>query len=342
MSDSQRTVQLPADASYLSQFPIQWWYWSGHLQGPEALYGFELVFFATTVPDEVSYTQTVNFGFTEIAAKPSFVYSLGTQAGAPEYIPGAYALLVKEAQGVFSADGSGDGTAKLHAQQPPGGVELELEVQPGPAVLHFGGKLKTFSFGGNTYYYSRESQSAKGILTIGGKQVPVHGTVWFDRQFGDLGPVLSQRYEWLGLQLPDTQILLCDFYDSQDPANSFGDVFSGGTRTDLTAADFEVVSQGWWTSPKSGCRYPLGWNVTVAKPRPLRLTVEPVMEEQELVGSTAYWEGDCTVSGDLSGQAYAEIHGVCGSKAELLYRPFPLIHGRSSAGNKPRRKVPKR
>jgi predicted secreted hydrolase len=70
-------------------------------------------------------------------------------------------------------------------------------------------------------------------------------------------------------------------------------------------------------SPRTGGRYPSGWQVRVPAAS-LVLRLEPTVADQELVaptmGGVAYWEGSVRVSGTsagqpVSGQGYVELTG---------------------------------
>jgi len=77
---------------------------------------------------------------------------------------------------------------------------------------------------------------------------------------------------------------------------------------------------GQWRSPTTHTVYPSGWHVRVPSLK-LDVIVHPTVKDQELVDSwsvmgyrTAYYEGNCTVSGThaghhVSGTTYTELIG---------------------------------
>jgi predicted secreted hydrolase len=86
-----------------------------------------------------------------------------------------------------------------------------------------------------------------------------------------------------------------------------------GSKRALDAPDFAIEPQRWWTSPRTGARYPSGWRLT-APSVGLKLDVRPLIEDQELNVSVAYWEGAVGVEGEVGGAAvsgwgYAELTG---------------------------------
>src|SRR5262249_51226485 len=139
----------------------------------------------------------------------------------------------------------------------------------------------------------------------------VTGNAWFDRQFGELFWAVRLGWQWFAIQLDDdTQIMLFAFNGAR--SEWMGSITGpDGTTRALTQGDFTVDVTGWWTSPRSGIRYPHGWRLAV----PGRtLVVTPLLADQELTGGffwfgPRYWEGACAVGGDGTGRAYVELVG---------------------------------
>src|SRR5262249_48665967 len=75
-----------------------------------------------------------------------------------------------------------------------------------------------------------------------------------------------------------------------------------------------------WRSPRSGARYPSGWDLAVPA-LGLAVRVTPVLADQELVTEKStgvtYWEGACRIEGTrdgrpIRGRAYTELTGYAG------------------------------
>ena len=69
----------------------------------------------------------------------------------------------------------------------------------------------------------------------------------------------------------------------------------------------------YWTSPTSGSRYPIAWQLDLPG-QELTLRVHPYMQEQELNLTVRYWEGAVSVTGNqrgttISGDGYVELTG---------------------------------
>jgi predicted secreted hydrolase len=180
-------------------------------------------------------------------------------------------------------------------------------------VLQHGDGYTDYSFGGNTYYYSRERMAATGTIVAGGETLPVTGLAWFDHQYGDLDTAIDTGWDWFAIQLDDQREIM--LYVVR-PAS--GDTLVGGSisdprcvTTEIGPSDFEITPLGSWTRPGSSppCTYPSGWTVRAGG---LNLTVTPVLDDQELDTAVIdYWEGAATVSGDATGRAYVELTGYC-------------------------------
>ena len=87
-------------------------------------------------------------------------------------------------------------------------------------------------------------------------------------------------------------------------------VLADGQTRYLSSGMFSITSLGTWQSKHSGSTYPAGWEIAVdLGDSALRLILEPLLADQELLGSVTYWEGAVRVSGDAEGYGYAELTG---------------------------------
>lgn len=318
-----RTIQLPADDAYLPDQFVQWWYWTGHLHSADGRrFGFETTFFAITAEagklfehmvaavedlsrlEGLLAIQTAHFALTDYQSK-TFHSRVDYRPGPPRTVQDGFAL--GNLGGSVRGDG-GDGRDILHGEVGPYLLDLSL-TQARPPILHYDGQRHDYCFGGNTYYYSRELMQASGRLVVGDEPLEVSGTVWFDRQYGALAEAVLVGWQWFALQLDgNVQIMLFDFH--LFPKERFGSYTGadGSTRT-LGPDDFKVEVLEHWTSPHTGHRYPSRWRLEVEG---RAMLVTPVVQDQELHEPwlfPKYWEGACTVEGDLNGDAYVELSG---------------------------------
>lgn len=321
-------VDLPADDQVLPDQIIQWWYYTGFLNGGDKLYGFEICFFL----GEPAHPQVVHTAITDVSENKFTFDSVTEVFEKPPVITNGFNFTAgSTAKRNFVTGVGGDGNDALYAQI--GGVDgytLDLKLTSNkPPAIHYDGhahKYNKEAGGGYTYYYSRTSLSVTGTLTLPNEDSPitVTGTSWFDRQFGNLIRVsLKGGWQWFAISLDDdTQIMLfftadvtSDTDANREEIGSWTD--SSGNTTPLKFGDAQLKVLDTWTSPRSGCTFPSGWEVTV---RGKVYSIEPLVKDQEL-GPTAdeqqpwvtpiYWEGASTVTGDTEGKAYVELNGFC-------------------------------
>jgi predicted secreted hydrolase len=301
------TVTLPADDAVLPDPLMQWWYWTGHLEGEDGRrFGFEVVFFLVESFHDHLSGQMAQAAVSDLDADV-FVDEQFEAAHRPPVLPDAFRL--DAGNGTIRADG-GDGRDTLAATVK--GYELELRVTARrPPTLHYGGERHDYGFGGNTCYYSRGAMDAAGsVRTPDGERHAVTGTVWFDRQYGELVPAVLRGWQWFAIQLDnDTQVMLFAF--NRDPSEWMGSITGpDGATHSLTQGDFTIDILDWWVSPRSHIRYPHGWRVKLPDGE---LEIRPAMADQEMAGpfwiGPRYWEGACDVTGTAAGRAYVELVG---------------------------------
>lgn len=304
-------VDLPANDGFLRSQEVQWWYWTGHLQTDEGReFGFEVVFF---VFDSWGFfrSQLTQAAVTDVQAN-RYQFEENVYYGLPRETPGKFNLKAKH--GEIVAQG-GNGTDHIKAKVKDYEIDLNLKAAK-PPVLHYDGNAHPFAYGGYTYYYSREHMLTSGTIRFEGKTYQVTGTSWFDRQYGELYQSIVKGWQWFAIELDDDrQIMIYDFRGEFAPEERYASITGpDGQTKDVGPDGFKVEPLGSWTSPETGCTYPSGWTVTIDQ---MTLEVHPVVLNQELCAEHGfwagpeYWEGKCSVSGDVTGKAYVELNGYC-------------------------------
>lgn len=296
-------VELPRDDGPHESALLEWWYWAGHLQtDSRRWFGFHLVFFEARpfgVPFRVSHfaiadPEAERFRFrVERERMPAIGPRLGIDL--------AHADLSARAQ---------DGRQRLRGKAEEYGLDLELLEKKPPALHHDRGHL-AYDFGGHTFYYSRTRLEARGTLRIAGQEQPVTGSAWSDHQWGDMGQVFEQGWDWFGLQLDDGREIMAFRMrvSGQERLRGGTLVAADGSATRLSANDIGIESEGSWKSPHTGCEYPRRWRVKV---RGEEFLLTPLLEDQEIPTSLpVYWEGVAELSGAGTGQAFIELNGYC-------------------------------
>jgi predicted secreted hydrolase len=334
-----RPVRLPADDAPHERL-TEWWYYTGHLAADDGRrFGFELVVFRAERGDfPVSWAS--HLALTD-ETDGAFHYAQRSQVG-----PGVDVRSMNPDRAfAFAIQGSptdpgggagmpwslvgGDGTDHLSAvadnvevQGDPitsFGIQLGLTSRK-PAVLHGSSGWIDFGPAGGSYYVSRTDMKADGTLTLGGTQVHVEGTAWFDHQWGDFISVGAGGWDWFAINLDDGTDLMLSLVRAADGSHPlvYGTLVDrAGVATNLTSGDFSVTPQGTWSSPSTGTTYPAGWLISLPAAE-LEIGLRPTVPQQELdtraTTGVVYWEGSQVVTatrGDqaLGGQAYVELTG---------------------------------
>jgi predicted secreted hydrolase len=156
-----------------------------------------------------------------------------------------------------------------------------------------------------------------GSVFVEDAEIPVAGMSWLDREWGSSALASNQQgWDWFALQLSDGSDLM--FYmlrrddGTPDPQSAGTWVNADGSASHLALGDVEVTATEYWESERGG-RYPSGWRIRIPS-RDVRLSVLPVLANQELVTNVRYWEGAVDVSGTsggapVDGRGYVELTG---------------------------------
>lgn len=295
-------VSLPADDSVHEEL-MEWWYWTGHLKTADGRwFGFEQCYFLS---QELVLTQrSVHVAITDIEGG-AFHYDTHLELGGYTVVPDGFdfSIAPQTAKG-------GNGHDVLHAEADGWTLDLKLDAVKAPVLQHETG-YTDYSFGGNTYYYSRERMAASGTLSDGTATYAVTGTGWFDHQWGNIAFALNKGWDWFALELEGPREMMLFIV-----RDSTRQILVGGSYTDencvtksIAGSALQVTPLGDWKSPRTGCTYPSGWSVLVEGKT---YFVTPVIQDQEVSSAIPiYWEGACTVSGDATGRAYVELTGYC-------------------------------
>ncbi len=302
-SEGQDRITLPADDA-VHQEDTEWWTWSGHLSDENgSWYGFQLGFFLFGTGQTRSVR--ANAAVTDIDGQ-AFHHDSGQDSQEPTLTDNGFDF----ALGSVTALG-GDGLDSLSLEAGPTTLDLDLESLKPPVFHHGDGYLEP-SAGGYAYHYSRTRMSTTGTLRTSNGSQTVSGHAWFDHQWGDLQPLATSGWDWFALTLEDgREFMLFTVHDGEDTESSGGTWVDPGCGVlEISPEAVHIRSLGTWTSPRSGCTYPMGWSIQVLDEI---YTLTPVLEDQELVteDDQASWKGAATVVGPITGRAIIELTGYC-------------------------------
>jgi predicted secreted hydrolase len=324
-----RPIALPDDHGPHPAFRTEWWYYTGNLAAPDGRrYGYQLTFFrigltASRAPRRSPWAATdawmAHFAVTDVAGG-RFHGRQRLARGALE-LAGARARPFRVWLEDWSAEATGADATRMRLSARDGEVALDLELDRAkPPVLQGdrGWSVKGPEPGNASYYYSLTRLRTRGHLTVGGARTAVTGTSWMDREWSTsaLGAGLV-GWDWFALQLDDGRDLMIYRLrradGSPDPHSAGSLVGHDGTTARLGAGDVTIDVLDWWTSARTGVRYPSRWRLALPR-EGLTLDITPRLAAQEWAEPLRYWEGAVVARGAagavaVAGEGYVELVG---------------------------------
>ncbi len=323
---------FPRDHGAHPAYRTEWWYYTGNLADSDGnAYGYQLTFFRSALtpdqPERASDLATnqiymAHFALTDGRANrhasfERFSRGAGGLAGATG--EPTYAVWLED----WSVRTLEPGVTELHAsaESEDGPVTLALTLrETQEPVLHgnLGLSQKGPEAGNASYYYSLVQMESTGTITQGDATTAVTGVSWMDHEFGT--SALSANavgWDWFSIQLADGAALMFAQVRTDDggvlPEFEGTYIAADGTRQKITASDLTLTALDEWTSPRTGFRYPSGWQIELPT-FDIVLTVEPLLDDQEMEVSFVYWEGAVTIDGTIAdaavqGVGYVELTG---------------------------------
>ena len=323
--------QFPQDFGPHSNFQTEWWYYTGNLTTDSGRrFGFQFTIFrraiAPTQEDSTSEWRTnqvylAHFTLSDIEGNQFYQLQRFSRGSADLAGASSDPFTVWLEGWQISTLNDDAMLTNIIASSDEVSIDLTLE-QVKPPALHGdeGLSSKSDQVGNASYYYSLARLLTDGTVTISGESFRVEGATWMDHEFSTsaLGSD-AQGWDWFGLHLDDNRELMLGqirlMEGGIEPLFGGSLIESDGSVTLLTASDISIEVLGTWHSPHTGADYPAGWELTidVGADEPLRLTVMPLLADQELTEGIAYWEGAVRISGDVTGYGYAELTGYVGT-----------------------------
>lgn len=216
----------------------------------------------------------------------------------------------------WSLHSTGDSWLPLQAGFRDGdmGFKLQLDSDQGLVLQGESGFSQKHASGSGSYYYSQPFLLAEGILTINGKEIPVSGQAWLDREWSSQFLQPEQGgWDWFALHLDSGEkIMLFRLRNKQESASNGERDFQYGvlispegqtTRLDSSQIEFEVLEY----MRLHDRRLPARWRIKLPEiGREMLITA--LLEDQWMDVDFAYWEGAIEVSGEASGSG-AETSG---------------------------------
>ena len=331
-----RTLVFPRDHGSHPELRTEWWYITGHVQAQGQPWGFQITFFRSRVDG----TQQLQSAFA--AKHLLFAHAAITDVRGQRLVHDQ--RIARAGFGVAQASeadtrirlqdwtlersdttrGKPDFAASRYTTH-IGGSEFGLDLvfdstQPLLLQGQQGLSRKGPDAEQASYYYSQPQLAVSGTLQVGNKRMAVKpdtGRAWMDHEWSEalLHPD-AQGWDWIGMNLHDGSALTAFRLRRADGTAlwSGGSWRAPGQPVQVFGAQSVAFTPlRWWTSPRSGARYPVQWQVQTPAGT---FAVNALLDSQELdsSGSTGaiYWEGLSDLmdaKGQPVGRGYLEMTG---------------------------------
>jgi predicted secreted hydrolase len=327
-----REFVFPRDYAAHQEFQTEWWYYTGNLATVDGRrFGFEFTIFrralTPTMPERKSDWATNQIYFADLAISDIGATQFYTRQRFSRGAAGLAGATADPRVKIWIEDWIMDAlndeatTMRLRAAEGPIALDFTTrQVKPPTLQGDHGLSAKSPEPGNASYYYSLTRLLTDGTITVNGTPYTVSGTAWMDHEFSTSS--LSQNavgWDWFALQLDNQREIMLYQIRNKDgsvvPTSHGSLIDADGSVTPLPLKDFTIDVLDQWTSPHTGAIYPSKWRVTIQAPNgPITLEINPLMADQELNSSTAYWEGAARITGTdngspVQGYGYVELTG---------------------------------
>jgi predicted secreted hydrolase len=331
--------EFPRDHQPHPQFKTEWWYFTGNLQDASGRrFGYELTFFREGMrPPSERGAATSKLIVNDL---PFAHFAISDPHG------DRFFFQEKINRGAFGEAGFGEGhrlawienwsldfdnQRAFHLQAVDGAnaIDLELEnTQPSWTIHGLNGvSQKAAGEGHASHYYSGPRLRSRGALTLDSRRFDVTGESWFDHEWATNQLTPEQAgWDWFSFQFDDqTELMLYQMRlrtGATDPESSGTFVDAAGQTQHLVRDEYQLTALRFWTSKKTGARYPSAWQLQIPR---LDLSAEittPLADQELALPSLAYWEGLIDIRGTragkpLAGRGYMELTGYAAALTGL-------------------------
>jgi predicted secreted hydrolase len=326
-ADHIRRFHFPKDHGAHPAFRHEWWYFTGNLKTAGGRrFGYELTIFRIALSPLVSRSGSrwatnqlymAHLALTDKQARRFYAFERFARGALG--LAGARAAPFKVWLEDWSVAAIGKEGLRWRLKAAIGKLAITLELDAGkPTVLQGDHGLDLKSAQGHaSYYYSYTRLNTVGRLRIGDNVFQLRGLSWLDREWSSGALARDQAgWDWFALQLDNGFDLM--FYRLRkdkgptDRNSSGAWVSPRGAKTSLAYDEVILKTLAYWDSPLGG-KYPARWRLHLPE-QDCRLTIKPILADQELNVSVRYWEGAVDVGGacrsrPVSGWGYVELTG---------------------------------
>ncbi|RFF30993.1 lipocalin-like domain-containing protein [Wenzhouxiangella sediminis] len=316
-----RPFSFPADHAAHPGYRNEWWYFTGNLEGPGGeAWGFQFTLFRFELdqaprPESAWSADAVWMAHLALSDVDGRVFHQ-----AERFARGALGLAGATEDRWWLRDWVVERNGNrfdLTAATGDFGLDLAMEaMRPIVRQGEAGYSRKGPQPGNASHYYSITRLSATGSVRVAGRERPVEGLAWLDREWGSsqLSDDLA-GWDWFSLQLDDGRdVMVYRLRTDHGEASQFSAgkvVYPDGTARTLGPDDFTATPQREWRDSE-GNAWPVEWTVEIPSEN-LSLTVSARFADQRWTGAVSYWEGAVGVhdadSGETLGRGYLELSG---------------------------------
>jgi predicted secreted hydrolase len=320
---------FPADFGPHPDFQTEWWYYTGNLETANGhRFGYQLTFFRRGLlpPAEAQDRDSLwagdqvymgHFALSDIGSSQHYAFERFAR-GAVD-LAGAQAEPFQVWLENWQIIQISENEWRMRARQEAISIDLFLRDDKGITFHGIDGYSQKGSESGNaSYYFSQTRLVTDGEVTISSQTFLVSGLSWMDHEFSTSALSAGQiGWDWFSLQMDqgaDLMVFQIRREDGTiDPFSSGTLVLNDGEVFRLGMDEFDIQIRDSWRSSHSDTIYPSAWTISVPR-LDLRIDVEPLMADQEMILSYIYWEGAVGLSGDFQGQpvkgsGYVELTG---------------------------------
>lgn len=320
-------LEFPRDEGSHPQYRIEWWYVTGWLQDDSGQSrGFQVTFFRNRPgldegnPSRFAAHQLLfaHAAISDPAVGPLLHDERVARAG--------FGLAEAKAGSTDVAieDWSLRQQGQTYRVSVPGkDFELALDlVATQPPLLQgdAGFSQKGPDPASASHYYSQPQMAVSGSISVGGREVRVRGTAWFDHEWSStLMDEAAEGWDWLGINLVDGGALMAfRMRDAEGRSHWAAAGLRRGPESASATTTYRPEQVEWqpqrsWRSPRTGIEYPVEWRVRVGE---AWYRVRPLFDDQESDSrrstGTIYWEGAVELldpTGAVAGRGYLELTG---------------------------------
>lgn len=319
-----KALEFPQDFGAHNDFRIEWWYVTGWLETPAGKpLGFQITFFRTATEidrDNPSHFAPDQLIIAHVALSDPAIGKLQhDQKIARAGFDLAYARTgntdVKLDDWIFIRETDGRYRTRIEAED----FTLAFILTPSQPLMLQG--ENGFSRKGPkapqaSYYYSEPHLQVNGIINRQGKDIPVTGTAWLDREWSSeyLDPDAA-GWDWISANLDDGSALMAFQIRGKDNSKIWAYAAlrdaSGHIRL-FTPDQVSFHPIRTWRSARTQAIYPVATRIRTGE---IEWQITPLMDDQELDSRAStgavYWEGAVTYTrdGQPAGRGYMELTG---------------------------------